>query len=39
MLSSSASEAVMIGLLTQKNPCSSKKRWIARASMGRARFG
>jgi hypothetical protein len=29
----SASEAVMIGVLTQKNPFSSKKRWIACAKL------
>ena len=27
----------MIGVLTQKNPCSSKKRWIACASVCRTR--
>jgi hypothetical protein len=29
----------MIGVLTQKNPYPSKNRWIACASVGRARSG
>ncbi len=33
----SASDEVMIGVLTQKNPFSSKKRWIAFASVWRTR--
>jgi len=30
---------VITGVLTQKNPCWPKKRWIACASVGRARSG
>ena len=33
----SASDAVMIGVFTQKKPCSWKKRWIACAMVCRTR--
>ena len=33
----SASLAVMMGVLTQRKPCSWKKRWIAMASVWRTR--